>query len=134
MPTLVATPCPSGPVVVSTPDVQRYSGCPGHLLSSCRKRFISSRLTDTSPNLSYFALTALTWARNRVEYSSIEAWPADNTKRSRLGKIGSSGSKLRNRCQRQYMVGAIAIGVPGWPEFAFWIASIESVRMVLMHN
>jgi hypothetical protein len=25
----------------------------------------------------------------------------------------------------------MAIGVPGWPEFAFWIASIDSVRMVL---
>jgi hypothetical protein len=24
MPTLLATPCPRGPVVVSTPDVQRY--------------------------------------------------------------------------------------------------------------
>ena len=34
MPTLVATPWPNGPVVVSTPVVQRYSGCPGHLLSS----------------------------------------------------------------------------------------------------
>jgi hypothetical protein len=29
IPTLVATPCPSGPVVVSTPDVQRYSGWAG---------------------------------------------------------------------------------------------------------
>src|SRR5436853_4837620 len=28
MPTLVARPLPSGPVVVSTPEVQRYSGCP----------------------------------------------------------------------------------------------------------
>ena len=34
IPTLVATPCPNGPVVVSTPDVRRYSGCPGHLLSN----------------------------------------------------------------------------------------------------
>ena len=31
MPTLVAIPWPSGPVVVSTPEVQRYSGWPGHL-------------------------------------------------------------------------------------------------------
>ena len=43
MPTLVATPWPRGPVVVSTPDVQRYSGWPGHRLSSCRKFFRSSR-------------------------------------------------------------------------------------------
>src|SRR5438876_537770 len=32
------------------------------------------------------------------------------------------------------MTGAIAIGVPGWPELAFWTASIDRVRMVLMHN
>ncbi len=32
------------------------------------------------------------------------------------------------------MTGASAIGVPGWPEFAFWTASIESVRIVLTHS
>src|SRR6266496_3737783 len=26
------------------------------------------------------------------------------------------------------------IGVPGWPEFAFWTASMASVRIVLMHR
>ena len=31
MPTVVAIPWPSGPVVVSTPEVQRYSGWPGAL-------------------------------------------------------------------------------------------------------
>src|SRR5436189_127573 len=41
MPTLLATPWPSGPVVVSTPEVQRYSGWPGHLLSSCRAAVMS---------------------------------------------------------------------------------------------
>src|SRR3954451_25271878 len=29
-------------------------------------------------------------------------------------------------------MGASAIGVPGWPEFAFWTASIDSVRIVSM--
>ncbi len=52
MPTLVAYPVPSGPVVHSTPAVQRYSGCPGHLESSWRKRRMSSRLTDGSPSVS----------------------------------------------------------------------------------
>ena len=47
MPTLVVTPWPSGPVVVSTPDVQRYSGWPGHLLSSWRKRLMSSSVTES---------------------------------------------------------------------------------------
>ena len=26
------------------------------------------------------------------------------------------------------------MGAPGWPEFAFWTASIESVRIVLMQS
>ena len=29
-----------------------------------------------------------------------------------------------------YASGAIAIGIPGWPEFAAWTASMESVRTV----
>src|SRR5436190_12643425 len=62
----------------------------------------------------------------------MEAWPIDSTKRSRLGQIGSSGSKRRKRCHRQYTTGASAIGVPGWPELAACTASIDSVRMVLM--
>src|SRR5438477_6030410 len=53
MPTDVATPCPSGPVVVSTPEVHRYSGWPGHLLSSWRNFLISSSGTDGSPRTSY---------------------------------------------------------------------------------
>jgi hypothetical protein len=63
IPTLVATPWPSGPVVVSTPEVQRYSGWPGHRLSSWRKRLMSSRGTESSPSVSYFGLTAFTPAR-----------------------------------------------------------------------
>src|SRR4030095_6296324 len=49
IPTLVATPCPSGPVVVSTPETQWYSGCPGALLSSWRKWRMSSRETEGGP-------------------------------------------------------------------------------------
>ena len=41
-----------GPVVVSTPDVQRYSGCPGHLLLSCRKFLMSSSVTLSFPSVS----------------------------------------------------------------------------------
>src|SRR5579872_6886830 len=54
-------------------------------------------------------------------------------KRSRLGQIGSCGSKRRKCCHRQYATGARAIGVPGWPELAAWTASIDNVRIVLMH-
>src|SRR5690349_16042865 len=63
----------------------------------------------------------------------MEAWPAERTKRSRLGQMGSCGSKRRNCCHRQYATGASAIGVPGCPELAACTASIDSVRIVLMH-
>ena len=99
MPTLVATPCPSGPVVVSTPETQWYSGCPGALLSSWRKRRMSSSVTDGCPSRSYSAFTALVRVRCRTDQSSIEAWPLESTKRSRLGQIGSCGSKRMTRFQ-----------------------------------
>src|SRR4051812_46935437 len=132
MPTEVATPCPSGPVVVSTPEVQRYSGWPGVLLSSWRNFLTSSRVTDGAPSTSYPLLTDLTPVRCRSEYSSIDAWPIDRTNRSRFGQIGSCGSNRRNSCQSVYATGAMAIGVPGCPELAAWTASIDRVRMVLM--
>src|SRR5690348_7728719 len=100
MPTLLATPWPSGPVVVSTPEVQRYSGWPGHLLSSWRKRLMSSRDTESSPSTSYLGLTDLTPVRCSMEYNNMEAWPIESTKRSRLGQMGSLGSKRKKRCQR----------------------------------
>ncbi len=133
MPTLVATPLPSGPVVASTPLVQRYSGWPGQRLSSCRKRLIASSGTDGSPSVSYSLLTAFTPVRCSSEYSNIEAWPDERMKRSRFGQIGSCGSKRRNCCHRQKATGAIAIGVPGCPELAAWTPSIDRVRIVLMH-
>ncbi len=67
MPTLVAMPCPSGPVVVSMPEVQRYSGWPGQRLSSWRKLLMSSSETDSWPGISYLALTALTPVRWSIE-------------------------------------------------------------------
>ena len=67
MPTLVAYPVPNGPVVHSTPAVQRYSGCPGHLESNCRNRFKSSRLTEGSPRVSYFGFTECTPVRCNSE-------------------------------------------------------------------
>src|SRR5215469_1004965 len=62
----------------------------------------------------------------------MDAWPMESTKRSRFGHTGSCGSKRRNFCQRLYATGAIAIGVPGCPEFAVCTASMDSVRIVLM--
>src|SRR6516164_3226841 len=95
---------------------------------------MSSRPTDSCPSVSYFGLTAFTPARCSMEYSSIEAWPIDSTKRSRSGQMGFCGSNRRWRCQSAYATGAMAIGVPGWPELACWTASIASVRMVLTES
>src|ERR1041384_3926781 len=64
----------------------------------------------------------------------MEACPLERTKRSRLGQMGSAGSKRRNFCQSVYATGASAIGVPGWPELACCTASMASVRMVLMQS
>src|SRR6267378_5634922 len=134
MPTEVATPCPSGPVVVSTPETQWYSGWPGALLSSWRKWRISSRVTAGWPSLSYSAFTACVLVRWSTDHSSIEAWPFESTNRSRLGQIGSFGSNRITRFQIVYTSGASAIGVPGCPDLACCTASMESVRIVLMHS
>src|SRR6516165_1855794 len=134
MPTLVATPWPRGPVVASTPDTQWYSGCPGALLSSWRKRQMSSRVTEACPSRSYSALTAFVCVRWSTDQRSIEACPFDSTKRSRFGHMGSDGSKFMTRFQMVYTSGARAIGVPGWPDLAAWTASMDNVRMVLTHN
>src|SRR5271165_6568745 len=64
----------------------------------------------------------------------MEAWPLDRTKRSRPGQCGFRGLKRRKRSQITNARGASAIGVPGWPLFAFCTASIESVRTVLMQS
>src|SRR4051795_10297655 len=92
MPTLVAYPCPRGPVVVSMPLVQRYSGWPGHLLSSWRNFLMSSIVTVGVPMRSYLPLTDVVFVKWRIEYRSIDAWPHDRTKRSRFGQMGSAGS------------------------------------------
>ncbi len=42
MPTAVPRPCPSGPVVVSTPGAQSASGWPGVMLPNWRNFLISS--------------------------------------------------------------------------------------------
>src|ERR1700739_2504324 len=66
-----------------------------------------------------------------MEQSRVEACPADRTNRSRFGQMGSAGSNRRTFCHRGYTTGAIAMGVPGWPEFAAWTASMHKVRIVL---
>ena len=60
-------------------------------------------------------------------YMSIDAWPAESMKRSRLGQSGFLGLCFIKLSQSLKVTGASAIGVPGCPELAFWTASIESV-------
>ncbi len=92
MPTALPTPCPSGPVVVSTPAVYSYSGWPGVLLFSWRNCFSCSIGKDGSLSTSPLWLTFLICARWMSEYTSIEPCPLDRTNRSRFGHIGSAGS------------------------------------------
>ena len=46
IPTALANPCPSGPVVASTPGVRPYSGWPGVMLPHWRKDSRSSSETS----------------------------------------------------------------------------------------
>lgn len=48
----------------------------------------------------------------------------DPARSDRPGRIGGSTARV---CRT---TGATAIAMPGWPEFALWTASIESVRIV----
>ena len=134
MPTLVATPWPRGPDVVSTPEVHRYSGCPGHRLSSCRKFFRSASGTASSPSVSYFRFTAFTPVKCSREY------------RERRSVAGRKDKSVAVRPNRIFRIKSQKIlpqhvhdrrhrhGVPGWPEFACWTASMHSVRMVLIER
>ncbi len=133
MPTLLATPWPSGPVVVSTPVVMRYSGWPGVLLPSCRKFLMSSIETAGVDSILPSGFTALHACQmdQRIEqhrgvavgeHKAVAIGP-DADLRDRSAGTAATGSRRP---------GASAIGAPGWPELAFWTASIESVRIVLM--
>src|ERR1700751_5050260 len=52
-------------------------------------------------------------------------------KRSRSGHFGSDGLWRKCRIHSAQAISAIPIGIPGWPEFAFWTASIARARMAL---
>ena len=132
MPTLVATPCPSGPVVVSTPETQWYSGCPGALLSSWRKRRISSsdhrrlppaaRSRDSPPgSRSDAARTRAASRRGRSRARTDRGW-------ARSGPPDRSASPGSRSCTPE----ARAPSACRVPDLACCTASIESVRIVLI--
>ena len=82
IPTAVANPCPSGPVVQSTPGVFPYSGCPGVIESIFLKFFKSSNVISNP-------------AIYNVAYKSADPCPADITNLSLLKYSGSSLSKFK---------------------------------------
>src|SRR5450631_4611611 len=61
----------------------------------------------------------------------MEAWPFDSTKRSRSHQVGLPGLNLSTSRHSTSAISAIPMGAPGWPELAFWTASIDRARMAL---
>ena len=61
----------------------------------------------------------------------MEPCPAESTKRSLSSHLVSLGLNFKKSAKMVYPMGALPKGSPGWPEFAFWIASAESTRMAL---
>src|SRR5471030_3215436 len=118
MPTALARPWPSGPVVVSTPGVTPTSGWPGVIECSCRKRR-SSSIGKAYP------------VRCSSEYCSIEPWPLESIKRSRSAHFGLPGLWRRWRFHKATAISAMPMGMPGWPELAACTASMDRARIAL---
>jgi len=59
--------------------------------------------------------------------------PADSTKRSRLMNLGFLGLNRRCLSKSAKAVGAMPMGIPGWPLDAFSTASMARKRIVLTH-
>jgi len=86
--------------VVGVADAQDVPAAGGEARGDVlRERGMSSSDTEGCPRFSYSASTACVFVRCRIDQSSIEAWPFESTKRSRLGQIGSRGSKRIARFQ-----------------------------------
>src|SRR5919107_651977 len=58
----------------------------------------------------------------------MEPWPAESTKRSRSGHVGSLASYLRYFVNRTVAMSAAPSGRPGCPDFACSTASMASAR------
>ena len=122
MPTAVARPWPSGPVVVSTPGVWPYSGWPAVIEPSWRKRLICSM-------------------RHRFVAGEIEqrieqhrAVAGRQHEAVAVGPVGAAGSNFRNCVNSTVATSAAPMGRPGWPDFACSTASIASARMALARS
>src|ERR1700690_385686 len=118
MPTELATPWPSGPVVASTPGVIRNSGWPGVML--CRARnFAICSIGISKPH------------RCSQEYRNMLPWPAERTNRSRFIHRGLSGFMERACPKSTAPSSAQPRGRPRWPEEQARTASIASPRASL---
>src|SRR5271154_7258514 len=69
--------------------------------------------------------------RCSTEYNNMDAWPFESTNRSRSHQVGLPGLNLSTSRHRTSAMSAIPMGAPGWPELAFWTASIDNARMAL---
>lgn len=54
----------------------------------------------------------------------------ERTKRSRFNHSGFLGLKVMNLLNRTWATGAMPIGAPGWPEFAFAVASTYTADVI----
>ena len=119
MPTDVATPCPSGPVVVSTPLVQRYSGWPGQCESSWRKRL---QVVERDGRPAEHLVVGV----DRLHAGQVQQRPeqrrgvARTTARSgrgsaRSGRSGRSGETAATACTRPARFPSACPGAPSSP-------------------
>ena len=116
MPTALAMPCPSR-LVVSMPAVMPTSGMARRLavqLAELRMSSIDRSITD----------------RCSSEYGSIEPWPFDTTKRSRLANAGWPGCGAVLRPQRHRDLCHAHRHAPV-PDLAAATASTASMRIAL---
>ena len=132
MPTLLPMPCPSGPVVVSTPLVWPCSGCPGQRLSSWRKRRMSSSGTAGSPAVALASTCFTRKVQHGVEEHRGMAAGEDEAVAVgplRLGRIVPQHlveEHIGRRGQGHRRA--------GWPLLAACTASMERVRIVLIES
>src|SRR5690606_485824 len=64
----------------------------------------------------------------------MEPWPLDMMKRSRFTHPGFTGLCRRKSFHNTSAISAMPMGAPGWPELAFWTASMLRARMALARS
>jgi hypothetical protein len=72
----------------------------------------------------------------RMSVTTVNASPEvmyERTNLSRLIQEVFLGLNFMNLLKRTWLTGAMPMGAPGWPEFAFAVISTARQRIVLMH-